>query len=81
MILLIYNLVAMDMLVEVISFAFWFFVAVIYLICLKEVKTFLITSHLYEIEILRSLINLGSILVILPGIILFVLILIHLFYG
>lgn len=71
----------MDLLVEIISFTAWFFVAVIYLICLKEVKTFLITSHLYEIEILRSLINLGSILVILPEIILFVLILIHLFYG
>lgn len=71
----------MDLLVEVTSFAAWFFVAVIYLICLKEVKTFLKTSHLYEIEILRSLINLGTILVILPGIILFILILIHLFYG
>lgn len=76
-----YNLITMDLLVEVISFAAWFFVAVIYLICLKEVQTFLKTSHLYEIEILRSLINLGTILVILPGIILFILILIHLFYG
>jgi len=76
-----YNLIAMDLLVEVISFAAWFFAAVIYMICLKEIKTFLIISHLYEIEILRFLINLGTLLVFLPGFILFALILIHLFFG
>lgn len=80
-IILAYNLIAMDLIVEVFSFAVWFFAAFIYMICLKEIKTFLIISHLYEIEFLRFLINLGTLLVFLPGLILFVLILIHLFFG
>ena len=80
-IFLTYNLIAMDLLVEVISFAAWFYVALFYMICLKEVKIFLIISHLYEIEVLRFLINLGTVLVFLPGLILFALILIHIFFG
>ena len=80
-VMLTYNLIAMDLIVEVFSFAFWFFAALVYMICLKEVKTFLIISHLYEIEILRFLINLDTLLVFLPGIILFTLILIHIFFG
>jgi len=80
-ILMIYNSISMDMLIEVISFLIWLFGMSVYLLCLKEVKLFLVVSHLYEIEILRFMIDLCTFFAILPGIILFILIIIHIFFG